>query len=279
MKIKGKKLALAFDANNENGLYWTDGKIVYYRVFKIKGADIDSFEQFSGGWAKDKKYCYSGSNRLENADPLTFEVLNFTYAKDKSNVWTIGGSIPDVDVATFQICDNGRRSLGVTIKKQKNDQILKYQVFVPYGFAKDCNKVYYYDFQGKNKIINKADTTSFQSLDDSFFGYDKNFVFCGKTIIPKAKPTTWKKLEKDYYYSKDGAYIYYFSRLIKGADPESFTVVKVPVLTGLPRQYAKDKNTGYINDRPFSLDEFEKEIEQEFKKYNEKKEKFGNICL
>ncbi|MCV2487140.1 DKNYY domain-containing protein [Flavobacterium sp. SH_e] len=120
--MKGSKLAELYDANNENALYWTDGKVVYFRENKIKNVDIDSFEQFPGCWAKDKNYCYSGGSKLKDGDSLTFEVLNYAFAKDKNNVWTLEGRIPEADTKTFEVCDTGKKSLGITFVFIENNK-------------------------------------------------------------------------------------------------------------------------------------------------------------
>lgn len=269
--MTGNKLATEFIEYDQSTNYWTDDRKVYFRIYEMKGVDIESFEQFSGCWAKDKNHCYLTSTRLQNADPKTFEILNFTYAKDKSNVWTMGGRIPEADSETFEVCDNGKRSLGPQFKWSTNKQKIWYELLVPYGFGKDKNNVYYYDYQGKTNIVKKAIPISFQSLGDDYFGYDEKSVFCGRAIIPKANPATWKKLHEDYYYSKDQNRIYYFNRLIKDADAETFEVIIVPVATGKVYQYAKDKNFGYSNDRAISHEELEKVVRDGLEKYEQRK--------
>ncbi len=258
--MTGQKLSTVFDDHNETAQYWTDGKSVFFRRWEIKGADIDSFEQFPGSWAKDKAHCYIVGSRLQNADTATFEVLNFTYAKDRYNVWTMGGRIADADAATFEACDSGRHSLGPDYDRLPDGTKKSYERFVPYGYGKDKNSVYHYDYSGKPNLVRKAIAASFHSLDDGYFGYDEKSVFCKQSALPKANPATWAKLHKDYYYSKDRDRIYYFNRPMKDADAETFEVVISPVSIGLPYQYAKDRNTGYWNDRPISFEELEKHI-------------------
>ena len=274
--MNGYKLATKCNEHDETSLYWTDGKTVYFRHYAIKGADTETFEQYPGCWAKDKKHCYSGATRLQNSDPTTFEVLNFTYAKDKSNVWTMGGRIPDADPSTFEVCDSGRHSLGPDFEwtpdgQSPGRQRIWYESFVPYGYGKDKNHVYYYDFNGKPVVLKKAAPSSFRSLGDGHFGQDENFVFYGHATIPKANPATWKKLREGYYYSRDGNRIYYFNRPIKDADAETFEVVMVPVATGHPLQLAKDKNTGYWNDNPLPHIELEKKVHEGLEEYEQQK--------
>ena len=261
--MKGQKPAMEFNAYDENAFYWTDGKNVFFREMVIKNADIDSFEHFPGSWAKDNKYCYSGATKIKAADVTTFNVLNFAYAKDKSHVWTLAGLIPQADPETFEVCDSGKKSLGITFYPSNNNKKNRFESFVPYGFAKDLNNVYYYDFQGTAKIIKQANAASFQSLDDGYFGFDEKSVFCGSRVLPKAKPETWNKLQAGYFYSQDSNRIYYFNRLIKEADAASFEIVVVPSVFETPTQYARDKNHYYFTDQICSKDDFDKWTEEE----------------
>lgn len=243
MEMTGHKPATAYDPYDDTTTYWTDGKTMYYRLEAIKGACIENFRHFPGWWATDGKHAYSQSTRLKQAG--TFIPLNFTYARDETNVWTLAGRIPGADAASFEVCDSGRLSQGVMLRPGSKKE---YESFVPYGFAKDKNQVYYYDYQGKTKIVKKAGPPAFRSLQDGYFGMDDQHVYCGAHILPKANPLTWRKLEEHYFYSRDDDRIYYFNRLIKGADAATFEVVKDDQPYGLPRQSAKDKNYNYKND-------------------------------
>ena len=258
----GNPLANRFEEYNELAQYWTDGKFVYYRGYVIRGADIETFEQYPGAWAKDKKYCYSGKSRLNDSDSSSFTVLSFAYAKDVKNVWTMGGCIASADATTFAACDTGKYSLGQKFKRLSSGEYVQHELFVPYGFAKDKDAVYYYNFD-KNRTVEKAISDSFVSLKDGYFGYDESAVFCGCTALLKAKPQTWKRLRDGYFYSRDCGRIYYLNRLIQGADAESFEVVVVPDIYQKHYQYARDKNYGYINDDVIGLSEFEKRIQDD----------------
>ncbi|UQB69973.1 DKNYY domain-containing protein [Epilithonimonas zeae] len=251
----------SFDELEEQNIYWTDSKSVFYRNFQIKSADLESFEHFFGVWAKDKRNCYSGATKLKDADPNTFSALNMTYAKDKENVWVLAGVINDADANTFEICDSGQHSLGKSLKRI-NDRKFLHESFVPYGFGRDKNNVYYYDFQGKGKIVKKANAETFVSLNDSYFGHDDKCVFCGISVIPKANPKSWEKFKENYFYSKDRTNVFYFNRQIKDVDVDTFEIVELPRITGTAKQYAKDKFTAYWNDRKISFAELNKEIEE-----------------
>ena len=248
------KLAQEFDETVENGLYWTDGGKIYFRHYEIKGADIETFLQSHTLWAMDKNHCYLGADKIKEADIKTFQALNFTYAKDKFNVWTLGGKIKDVDAETFEVCDSGKYSLGNNLRKGK-----KYESFVPYGFGKDKNNVYHYDFSGKPNIVKNALPNTFVSIGDCVYGYDENNVYYKQNTLQKANPKTWKKFKDDYFYSIDKK-VYYFNRIIKEADLETFEIVEKKVELGKPFQYAKDKNNYYWNDRIITKEEFEEYI-------------------
>lgn len=237
--------------------YWTDDKQVYFRHFPIKGADIESFVSFGGRWAKDKKHCYSTYTRLKEADPQTFIPLNLSFVKDAQNVWTIGGKIADADAASFVVCDAGAVSLGVHFQEnEKGEEYFVEHLYNAYGYGKDKNSVFYECFQGKAKVLKKADPQTFVSLGDGYFGYDANFVFYGFSAIPKAKPKTWQKLHPKSFYSQDGNKIYYANKLIKQADIESFEIVKLSDPTA-HAYWAKDKNSAYEAEREISFSELE----------------------
>ncbi|MEC5144342.1 DKNYY family protein [Chitinophaga sp. 180180018-2] len=261
-------LAEAFDELDDKTFYWTDGKNVFYRNTQIKGAAVDSFVHFRGVWAKDVKNCYSCPTKLRGADPHTFDALNLTFAKDKESVWTLAGKIKDADAETFVVCDEGEHSFGNAVKHAGSKTFL-HESFAPYGFGKDKSNVYYFDFQGKTKIVKKANPETFVSFNDSYFGYDEKQVFCGFAVIPGADPATWIKLKKHYYYSKDKNKIFYFNRWIKEADSATFEIVDIPFNIGQPLQLARDKNRAYWNDREISFEELDRQVKKRARVYHE----------
>ena len=52
----------------EDSDYGKDSKNVYFKNFKIKGADAESFEMLGQGYFKDKRYVYFHGERLEDSD-------------------------------------------------------------------------------------------------------------------------------------------------------------------------------------------------------------------
>lgn len=235
--------ARAFRDGDRTTLYWIRGDTILYRCYPLKGADIDSFSFYLGGFAKDRKHCYCASTRLAGGNGATFHALNYTYATDGMSVWTMGGKIKDADAKSFVVCDDGVHYLDSRTP-------------VPHGFGKDKDRVYYYDFDGKPNWVRKASAASFVSLNDGHYGKDDGFVFCGAATLPKAKVEHWRKIGG--YYSKDDARVYYFNRLIRDADYDTFEVVD----TGGFLQMARDKNRFYVTDRVVGEAEFLDQIEK-----------------
>jgi hypothetical protein len=244
--INGMKLASRRDTHDESTVYWTDGKKVYYGGNEaVKGADIDSFVHYSGTWAVDKNNCYMFGRKIRDADRESFEALNYTYAKDKFSVWVLEGKIKGVDAESFEVCDDGKMVLESRYNSTSS--------FSQYGYGKDKNNVYYYDCQGKAKVVKGASPETFVSLNDGYFGYDDKNVFCQIYKLNKADPASWKKFQSNCHYSKD-KHVYYLNRLIKEADVETFEVVKDKYGSWL---YAKDKNHHYRCECIITQEKFE----------------------
>ncbi len=164
---------------------------------------------------------------MRNARPSTFRALNYTYTTDGQFVWTIGGKIKDADAESFVVCDDGCNDLGMGHR-------------APYGFGKDKERVYYYNFDGKPNWVRKASADSFVSMNDGRFGKDAHFVFCGCAMLPKANVGCWKKVGG--FYSKDDEQVYYLNRRLRDADAESFEFI------GPAEQLARDKRRLYRRD-------------------------------
>jgi hypothetical protein len=223
-----------FHNNDLTTQYWIDNQgMVTWQSTPVRGARAASFRFYLGGFAKDEKNCYCFGRRLVGAEPKTFRALNFNYFTDGRFVWTIGGKLPDADAETFVVCDSGSYSFGTATR-------------LPYGYGKDTQRVYFYDFDGKPNLVRKATAKTFISLCDGHFGKDENFVFCGHATIPKAKVVHWRKIGGNY--SKDDSRVFYFNRMMGCADFESFRVIPSrPTRASL--NFARDKNHFYWNDK------------------------------
>jgi hypothetical protein len=223
-----------FHGNDLTRQYWVnDQGIIIWRFTPVRGAHALSFRFYRGGFAKDERNCYCFGRRLVGANPKTFRALNFTYFTDGCFVWTVGGKLPDAEAKTFVVCDSGSYTLPSNIR-------------APYGYGKDAQRVYYYNFDGKTNWVRKANAMTFMSLDDGHFGKDENFVFCGHASIPKAKVAHWRKIGGDY--SKDDSRVFYFNRIMGCADFESFRVIPSQP-TSVHFNFARDKDHFYWNDK------------------------------
>lgn len=187
--------------------YRIDDKYIYWGNEEVRSADHDSFVIcFTRTFAKDKYKCYAGAKPLRNADADSFHSLNWTYAKDKSHVWTLCGVIKEADASSFQVCDSG--------------MYFNNGLIYPYGYGKDCNFVFYYDYSGKPTIIKTAEPETFRSLDDGLYGMDSKSIFYGKKKLNRADTNSWMKVSE--LHSKDTNRCFYQNREIKGADPITF---------------------------------------------------------
>ncbi len=238
-----------FDETNPETDFWTDGKKVYNRGNVLRGANPNTF-LYDGIFGKDDRKCFCGESWIRDADVATFRVLNYTYAIDSNYVYTITGKVKNADIDSFEILDEGKSLLWY------NRAGIPEYTFG--GYAKDRDNIYYHNYEGKPKIIKKADVTTFLSLNDGYFGKDKNFIFGNGKIIKNANVTTWEKISKlpNSLYSKDNEKIFYgFWEIM--VDYETFEV-EIPKFARCTRfQIAKDKNNFYRNGEIITHNEFE----------------------
>ena len=229
----------SFSPRVETTQYWLrdDGRI-HYRDHPVHGAHAPTFRFYLGAFARDRRHGYSAGRRLSGSDGPSFRALNYAYAADRASVWTMHGALKKADVATFEVCDDGVRTLGSGAR-------------VASGFGRDRLQVYYYDHQGKPRVVQKAKPESFESLNDGFHGRDEQNVYCGWSILPDARVRHWRKLEA--CYSRDDRHVYCGVRRLNGADVESFEVVRAE--PGL--QLARDRERFYCGADPIDAAEFE----------------------
>lgn len=217
------------EVKKENKFLWawynreSDG--IYYFDDKLKNAHRDSFELLNHPiWSEygiDNKNAYGFWKLLLWSDLASFEVLSFRYAKDKNNVycywetleWVPSNTFINTDfMDTYAIseddvyynCDLLTGARGESI------EILRWWEWM----AKDGESVYC----GAEKI-NWADSDSY-----SLFSI-----------------THWKRTMATQY-SKDKNNVYFScSRILEGADPDSFEIIS-PF-------FAKDKNNIYHHNK------------------------------
>ncbi len=221
-----------------------------YRVFKVEGADAETFRPLDCSYyGKDKNHAFFksdimndvditsfvclNSNSVVNyvkdshsvyyegkpiihADPATFEEIASDicpmYAKDKSRVYFYGEEIPSVDLDTFEILERSEIAL---MKESRFERIC---------YAKDIKAVY-----SNEKIINFANPENFHRLNGNYLADDKH-VWKTITIdsslvdvlLEHADPLTFKDL--GHGFSKDATRVYY-NASSTDFDAESFDFI------------------------------------------------------
>ncbi len=157
---------------------WTTGDVYIYlqehstlpekpnmcRKVNIPKANILSFKIIVYPYAKDKNNVYYYQDKINDANAKTFQVIGGILSKDDINVYTATQKITGADTETIEIVDDF-------------DQ---YRDF----YAKDANYVYYFFQNGRNEIIDKADSKTFEFL-NSNYAKDKNYVYCRQHSVGK----------------------------------------------------------------------------------------------
>jgi len=195
-----------------------DNKNAYFQSNIIKSVNTSKIKVIGGNYWKDDKNIFHESSKIE-ADIGSFTILNKYYAKDKNCIFKFGRKL-DTDVTSFKI---------------KSDKV-----------AYDKSKVFY-----ENITIQGADGKSFEIVKHPY-SKDKNNVYHIDKIVPKADGPTFEYFDEieDHQYFKDKNKVFYHPLLkfidkpddglieIKGADPESFKLIK--------NKYSKDNNAAFF---------------------------------
>ena len=228
-----------FVPGDETRQYWIGGGRVMFGTDPVRGADAETFRCFRNGFARDARRCYVVERRFDGPEPVGFRLLDYAYVTDGRGVWTLGGALPDADAARLTVCDAGFVALPGGGR-------------VPYGYAKDHQRVYYYDFDGRPVHVRKASPATFASAHDGHFGRDDAAVFLGRAALPRATPSTWRKVgPATSLYSTDGTRIYYANRRLAAADPATFAVLDHP------NQLARDARHRWFTNLLTAEPEFE----------------------
>lgn len=111
---------------------------------------------------------------------------------------------------------------------------------INYSYASDAYVIKGDTVQHNVTVISGADSATFEVLSEHM-AKDKNYVYCGSSIIANADPGSMSTI--GYIYAKDNKNVYYCDRnysesqTIDGSDPATFEV--------LTFSYSKDKNAVY----------------------------------
>ncbi|WP_309380099.1 DKNYY domain-containing protein [Cerasicoccus frondis] len=188
-------------------------------------------KQLSRIWSIDEKHVYAMGSKLRNVSAESFRVLSEVFATDGLDVFYIEGRIKGVDAETFEACDSGIYCNGPGFNTISHK-----------GYGRDKNSVWFCNSaSGKPCIVKRANRDTFVSIDGAY-GRDHKNVFRERYALNGADAKTWHKLSK--HFSKDREKVFYLSRIIKEADPQSF-------MTLWPNNsfWAKDKLNFYYQDQ------------------------------
>jgi hypothetical protein len=152
------------------------------------GADPDSFRLLDqdGRFVCDKDSVYYRAIRIEGADPDSFRRLSGDFSVDKNHAYLGHVTLP-ADASTFEASSPGYIS----------DPWHGGRYFDgPYsteGWNRDANNIYF-----GNKIVDAADSVTFQDLKFAHYAKDVNNVYCEGKIIAGADPESFEILGTKY---------------------------------------------------------------------------------
>ncbi len=183
-----------------------DKESVFYRGYKIDGADPATFEVLKYGnaltnYSKDKNHVYLENNLITGADPATFTIIKcisidradycWKYvAKDKTYAYVGGDVWPVPDVASLNSGD------GCSPLQDKNyfyrakifgEPPIALELPSPASFKRIGDSCYYRNnndiyFSPANKIIG-ADADTFEVLSsEPYYARDKNRFYSGAEV-------------------------------------------------------------------------------------------------
>lgn len=233
-------------------LYELKNGQVYWNGGPVKQADSSSFQALGGPWGRDASHVFVQGTPRRGLDLATFELLNPVYAKDAHSVYDWEGTIKDADPATFKVLDPG-----IVAEESISTK------FWFRGYARDAKAVYYHDqMVGRATRIRGADLESFVSLRNDY-GFDEQGVWCQKTRLPKADPSTWIYLGR--LWSRDDKRMYYAEREVRDIDQARFSIVNAPTIGS----YALDGRRYFFSDREITEDKFWSSISADFASFEQ----------
>lgn len=233
--------------------YEIKGKRIYYyegynRRIKdsilLKDVDFKSFEilpkksslQF---YAKDKTKVYYKGKPIENVDAKTFNIF-FSIENgpdvytDSEHIIYDGKLLSEIDKKTIKKVGDLYVDKNYVYKSDftilENADAKSFEVIGDNTGYKDTKNVY----TSRLNILNGADPASFKFLfylgkyknPDQGIGIDKTHVFYGSKIIQGADPQSIKRLENTEECMIDKNNVYFQNEIITGADPKKVAAIK-----------------------------------------------------
>lgn len=222
---------------------WSKDKLsVWYKQYKIIGADPLTFQLLNNAYAYDNQNVFYKQLILTNAEKENFEILSDFFAKDKEHIWYKGKEVFGIkNPADFKVVDGYFSSEGNSIflnsdtlllevpdsdantfKNLKNDlhlSSLKYYIDKKNVYCIDTEK----NIGEKNFMyVFDAFTESFEVLNEKYYSKDNFNIYYKNKIVENADRMTFKTLGKDY--SKDSTSIFFKNKILKAVDFKTFQI-------------------------------------------------------
>jgi len=159
----------------------------------ILGVDAATFKPFKGSeFAVDRQRVYYRGTPLDGADAASFQHLRASYWADKNRVYYFDDPLPGSDPATFR--------------------------FLRYFWTRDAHNVY----SGADPV-NPKDLATFRVIDANW-AQDAQWyypAYYGHHVpIKELDYATFRIIKGGW--AKDCCRVYYFDRVVEGADPATF---------------------------------------------------------
>lgn len=237
------------NSSPEYGYYKKDDKLYFYSFHSgrhklVKNINISNYQELSNYYCRDDKNIFHEGKLIKKNYKQYFDYKKYGYLKTDNELYWFGvlidsefyGELKEIQYHYFT------DDINLYVNGQKLYFNKKSFVVLNKFYAKDNLNV----FSSSNKVL-EADSLSFKILsdysgitnkillkniletDDAYSGwaYDKNNIFyCGKIIISNHKSKDYIKMIK-HPIVLTKFYVYYFDKIVKGADPLTFQPVLI----------------------------------------------------
>ena len=242
-----------------NSYLCKDKNTVYYRRYSIKDAhfDISTFTASTEKWMahygmdKDKVYVFSSHNSIniktkvvEEANPESFKAIGLNWAKDSKNYFFKNEKL-EADYESFRFlgkhfCKDKDRAFYYSWRIHAFEADVSSLEAMGEYYIRDVSNIYYYN-DSEDSLV-EIPYESFEEVDvlSSIYVRVGDKIFSEGTEIPMAHIASFELISK--YYAKDKNYVYFFGKLIDGADAITFHYNK-------EADTYQDKNYNYVAGR------------------------------
>lgn len=226
------------------------GKCKFQKVDRADPQTFKIIQNDRAGFAADKNYIFYNGSLLKNADRASFEYIGY-YAKDINHVYVHEDKLEGADSETFEFLDKVNPYL---FAKDKNRLYFQGEIVengdpasiqsIGYAYYKDKGQVYFLNERPDFTLLEKIEDADSSSFGVICMGYakDAHHVYFGSKVIEYANPETFAVVWDEggwNYYGKDTNSVYYYGKVLPGSDPKTFEFMKDW------DHCAKDKNNIY----------------------------------